>query len=114
MEESKKVLQCFAVVEKNMQSSNVQTLSLQTAINLMDVLFPKNPANPNARPGLNFDAVHMPDGEDYVLRPLMEGLCRYESLIDGTLTLIDIARMNDALDVRDANAHRAREASQNG
>ncbi|MBX9874645.1 MAG: hypothetical protein K2X84_07290 [Beijerinckiaceae bacterium] len=56
----------------------------------------------------------MPDGEDYVLRPVLEGLCRYESLIDGTLTLVDIARMNDALDVRDENAHRAKEAAAHG
>ena len=54
MDESKKIQQSFTVVEKNMESSKVQTLSLQTAINLIDLLFPKNPANPNARPGLNF------------------------------------------------------------
>jgi len=36
----------------------------------------------------------------------MEGLCRYESLLDGTLTLEDIARMNDALDVRAENQER--------
>lgn len=53
----------------------------------------------------------MPDGEDYVLRPVMEGLCRYESVVDGTLSLADLARLNDALDIRDENAHRAREAA---
>lgn len=53
----------------------------------------------------------MPDGEDYVLRPVLEGLCRYESVIDGTLSLADISRLNDALDIRDENAHRARESA---
>ena len=33
----------------------------------------------------------------------MAGMCRYESLIDGTLSLADVALMNDALDVRDDN-----------
>lgn len=28
-------------------------------------------------------------------RPVLEGLCKYESLKDGTLTLSDIAEMND-------------------
>lgn len=38
----------------------------------------------------------------------MAGLCRYESLIDGTIGLIDIALLNDALDVRDDNEAIAR------
>lgn len=52
----------------------------------------------------------MPGGEDWVLRPVLRGLCRYESLKDGTLDLIDIAVMNDALDVSDENEARARAA----
>lgn len=43
----------------------------------------------------------------------MKGLCRYESLKDGTLDLEDVALMNDALDVIDENERRMREA-QNG
>ncbi|MBN3848622.1 hypothetical protein G3N58_17595 [Paraburkholderia sp. Ac-20342] len=34
---------------------------------------------------------------------MMEGLVKYESLIDGTLGLEDLALLNDALDVRAAN-----------
>ena len=30
-------------------------------------------------------------------------MCKYESLIDGTLGLADLALMNDALDVQDEN-----------
>ena len=40
------------------------------------------------------------------MRPVLRGCCRYESLKDGTLSLADIARLNDALDVFDENARR--------
>lgn len=48
----------------------------------------------------------MPDGEDWLLRPVLAGCCRYESLVDGTLSLEDVACMNDALDVRAENEAR--------
>lgn len=44
------------------------------------------------------------------MRPVLEGLCRYESLLDCTLDLADVARMNDALDVRAENENRYRKA----
>jgi hypothetical protein len=52
----------------------------------------------------------MIDEEDWVMRPVIEGLCQYESLIDGTLGLFDLARMNEALDVQNENEARAHEA----
>lgn len=33
------------------------------------------------------------------MRPVVKGMCQYESLKDGTLDLADVALMNDALDV---------------
>jgi hypothetical protein len=36
-------------------------------------------------------------------------MCRYESLLDGTLDLADVALMNDYLAVRADNEERARE-----
>ena len=45
----------------------------------------------------------LPDGEDWLLRPVVRGMCRFESLKDGTLDLCDIALMNDSLDVIDEN-----------
>lgn len=45
----------------------------------------------------------MPDDEDWVMSPVMHGLCKYESLIDGSLGLHDVARMNDAILVRADN-----------
>jgi len=44
-----------------------------------------------------------PDGEDWLWRPLVAGMCRYESLIDGTLGLADVLRMNTVLDVVEEN-----------
>lgn len=46
---------------------------------------------------------------DYVMRPVIEGLIKYESLIDGTLALSDIAVLHAALDVRDENIMRHRD-----
>jgi hypothetical protein len=51
------------------------------------------------------------DGEEFLARPVLEHLCSYESLLDGTLDLADVARMNDWIDVRDENERRLREAA---
>jgi hypothetical protein len=37
----------------------------------------------------------------------LSGVCRYESLKDGTLDLADVALMNEALDCRSINRQRA-------
>jgi hypothetical protein len=39
----------------------------------------------------------MPDHEEYLMTPVGRGMCRYESLLDGTLDLADVAKMNDYL-----------------
>lgn len=51
-----------------------------------------------------------------MLRPVMSGMCRYESLKNGEIDLHDIARMNEALDVDDENRARISEfqRAQNG
>lgn len=54
----------------------------------------------------------MGEQEDWVMRPVLRGMCKYESLIDCTLDLADIARMNEALDVQDENTERARKANE--
>jgi len=41
---------------------------------------------------------------------VLAGCCRYESLLNGTLGLEDIALMNDALDVQAENERRYHEA----
>ena len=45
------------------------------------------------------------------MRPVVEGLCKYESLKDKSLDLADIALMNDALDVKFENERRYKEAN---
>jgi len=50
----------------------------------------------------------MQEEEDWLLRPVLRGLCKYESLIDGALSLEDVALLNEALDVEAENAYRSR------
>jgi len=44
------------------------------------------------------------------MRPVIEGMCQYESLVNGALDLADLVRMNEALDVRNENRARAEDA----
>ena len=44
------------------------------------------------------------------MRPVLQEMCRYESLKDGTLDLCDLALMNEALDVKEENERRYQEA----
>lgn len=53
----------------------------------------------------------MQDGEDWIMEPVLEGLCRYESLLDCTLDLEDIARMREAIAVKYENQRRYRKAN---
>lgn len=46
------------------------------------------------------------------MRPVLRGLCRYESLKDGALDLADVAMLNDALDVQAENERRMRRANE--
>jgi len=55
--------------------------------------------------------VNLPDGEDWLMRPVLAGLCKYESLKDGSLDLVDLIKMNNALDVKEENENRARLAN---
>lgn len=51
----------------------------------------------------------MADGEDWIMRPVMRNMCRYESLKNGELDLFDIAQMNEAIDVEEENRYRIAE-----
>ena len=50
----------------------------------------------------------MVEHEDWLLRPVLRGFCKYESLLDGALDLADIALLNEALDVEAENDYRLR------
>lgn len=54
----------------------------------------------------------MADDEDWIMRPVVEGACSYESLKNCTLDLEDVARMNAALDVKAENEKRFRKAQE--
>ena len=49
----------------------------------------------------------MSSQEDWVLRPILKGLCSYESIYSGALSLLDFVKMNEALDVEAENIRRA-------
>lgn len=52
----------------------------------------------------------MTDNEYWLMRPVLEGMCLYESLVNGALDLADVSRMNEAIDVRNENQARAQDA----
>lgn len=52
----------------------------------------------------------MTEEEDWLMRPVKNGLCKYESLVDGTLDLVDLARLNECLNVETENARRFAQA----
>lgn len=49
----------------------------------------------------------MEGGEDWMLRPVLHGMCKYESLKDTTLDLYDLVLMNEALDAQAENQYRS-------
>ena len=51
----------------------------------------------------------MAAGDDWLFRPVLRGLCLYESLKNGSLDLYDITRLNEALDVEAENQRRVKE-----
>lgn len=58
------------------------------------------------------DWVSMANGEDWIMRPILEGCCKYEGLKDCSLDLEDFLRMNAALDVKYENQERYRKANE--
>lgn len=60
----------------------------------------------------SFEPVSLPDGLSWLLTPVKQGMCRYESLLDGTLSLADIALMNEVLQAEGENESRAYKAAE--
>lgn len=60
---------------------------------------------------LDFEPVELPSGRSWLMRPVERGMCRFESLKDGTLDLADLALMNETLAVAAENESRARRAA---
>ncbi|MFG0231746.1 DUF6889 family protein [Achromobacter sp. 413638] len=52
----------------------------------------------------------LPDGEDWLLAPVLRGHIHYDRLLDGSVDLADIALMNDAAAVQADNEMLARRA----
>ena len=45
------------------------------------------------------------------MRPVLRGLCKYESLKNGDLTMLDVAKLNEALDVEAENQRLSQDKS---
>lgn len=58
--------------------------------------------------------MRLPDEADWLMSPVVADppLCSYAELVNGTLRLADVARMNDALAARDENRRRAQDAAE--
>ena len=52
------------------------------------------------------------DDEDWIMRPVLAGCCKYESLLSTDYDLEDFSRMNAALDVKEENERRRQEAKE--
>ena len=44
------------------------------------------------------------------MRPVFKGMCKLESIVDGTLSLADLALANDYIDAQEENDARAEDA----
>ena len=53
----------------------------------------------------------LPDGMMFLMRPVLNGMCKYESLKDGSLELADILWMNTAIRVDNENQYRIQKAN---
>lgn len=56
----------------------------------------------------------MVEGEDWLFRPVMRGMLRAESLVNGEVDLAYVALLNEAIDVENENHMRQRKAEQDG
>jgi hypothetical protein len=61
---------------------------------------------------VSFEPVQLEGGLSWLMRPVERGMCRYESLKDGTVDLADVALMNDTLSVTAENQMRAQKAAE--
>lgn len=55
-------------------------------------------------PLVDVELVHFE--EEWLMRPVLKGCCKFESLLDGTLSLTDIRDLNRALDAEAENEYR--------
>lgn len=67
---------------------------------------------PSEPPPPGYGPITLPRNRGWLLAPVEHQMVRYESLLDGTVDLSDIALMNEALAVRAENTHRLRRAAE--
>lgn len=52
----------------------------------------------------------MVDHEDFIYRPVLRGYLDPRALTDGSISLGEIALLNEAIDIQDENQHRMQKA----
>jgi hypothetical protein len=73
--------------------------------------FSRKPARIDRQaPGISYEPASLGDVRDFVMGPVLAGMCKFESTKDGTLDLADFATMNEAMMVRSENEWRSAEA----
>ena len=94
-------------------SDTLRLVSCVVAVNFAPYFDVERPTfRPAGGRRTDFDPVMLPNDMDWFWRPMMRGLCRYESLVDGTMHIEDVATMNAVLDAADENQHRAVKAAE--
>lgn len=68
---------------------------------------PRNTWSPSSHRAPHYTPVSLPDGLDWLQRPVLRGMCSQEAVRGGVLHIEDFARMNDALDVVEENDYRS-------
>jgi len=53
----------------------------------------------------------MAGAEDWLMRPVLRGMCKYTDLRDGSISLYDVALMTEALDVEEENRRRINDSN---
>jgi hypothetical protein len=61
-------------------------------------------------PHLDYNVVSLPNGRDWIMRPVLSRHIKFSELFDGTYDLCQIAELNEALEADAENQFRAHEA----
>lgn len=96
----------------DLTAGRLVALTVRTALLNLTPFLMREPVDFKPSSKLSYSHVGLNDGLSWLMMPVERGMCRYESLKDGTLDLADIALMNDQLAVSAENMTRAQKAAE--
>jgi len=97
---------------EDLTAGRLVSLVVRTVLHSLMPFFMRKSLEFKPTPGPSYTHVSLHDGLSWLMLPVERGLCKYESLKDGTLDLTDIALMNDQIAVTAENTTRAQKAAQ--